>query len=495
MSVTPLLEAARVKRDELQSELEILVELPLKEDRVADGFTDEEADKFEKLTKSIKKTDKRIGEFETQEAREAKASKAESEIAGGAVVTRERMTYEPWDGTQSFMRDLAFNSAAHLGYGKEAAAARVRLEQHSKEMDIETRKSSDEERRAFDRFLDREDGSVEKRVNPNTTAGTGGEFVPPLWLVGQYVPFVRADRIVANRVRNLPLPPGIDVINIPKITTGSLTGIQNANAAPVASQDIVTTSVSANVRTIAGQEDISLQLLEQSPIAIDGVVFDDLTRDYSKQLDTQILTGTGSNGQHQGALTLTGSTSNTNISNINLVTCASTVFADASTTGTQLRSVGAAKTFIETLRFDAPTGIWVHPRRANNWEVTAFDTTGRPVYVAYSPFNAFGTVQPNVPQGVAGQLAGLPVVKDANIPTACVTSAVTGGTGDLIAVVKEDDLYLWEGTLRLRALPEILSGTLQIRYQVYAYSAFLPNRFPPSISLITGTTGLAAPTF
>ena len=62
-----------------------------------------------------------------------------------------------------------------------------------------------------------------------------------------------------------------------------------ANAAAVQSVDIVTTSVSAPVNTIAGQEDISLQLLEQSPLAMDGVIFDDLSRDYDQRLDLQII--------------------------------------------------------------------------------------------------------------------------------------------------------------------------------------------------------------
>ncbi len=61
-------------------------------------------------------------------------------------------------------------------------------------------------------------------------------------------------------------------------------------------------------------------------------------------------------------------------------------------------------------------------------------------------------------------------------------------------MVKEDDLWLWERSLRMRALPEVLSETLQRRFQVYAYSAFMANRFPPSISEIA-SSGFAAPIF
>jgi hypothetical protein len=71
-------------------------------------------------------------------------------------------------------------------------------------------------------------GLPEQRVNPNTTAGTGGEFVPPVWLVSDYVKYARPARPTADRCTNKPPPPGTDIINIPEITLGALTAIQPA---------------------------------------------------------------------------------------------------------------------------------------------------------------------------------------------------------------------------------------------------------------------------
>jgi hypothetical protein len=51
---------------------------------------------------------------------------------------------------------------------------------------------------------------------------------------------------------------------------------------------MATATVTAPVRTIAGQEDVALQLLDQSPIAFDQIVFEDLIADYNLQLDTQL---------------------------------------------------------------------------------------------------------------------------------------------------------------------------------------------------------------
>jgi hypothetical protein len=62
--------------------------------------------------------------------------------------------------------------------------------------------------------------------------------------------------------------------------TGTKVEVQTADAAAVASQDLTDTSVTAPVRTLAGQQDVSLQLLEQSPVGFDEIVFADLIADY-----------------------------------------------------------------------------------------------------------------------------------------------------------------------------------------------------------------------
>lgn len=494
-----VLDATRQKREKVAKKLDDLLSTPKEEAR---ALTDDEAAKFDSLAEEVGKLDKQIRGLEKEEARAEKvaaAAAAAEKPVGQATVRSEPMTYEKF-GENSYFRDLG-TIAASIIEPVDPEPARQRLFRHAREVEVESRHDPDLARRLREaRAIPESDKTdFEQRVNPNTTAGTGGEFVPPLWLVSQYVPFVRPGRVFANRVRNLPLPPGINIINLPKITTGAQAAIQGSQATPVQSVDIVTSTVSARVNTIAGQEDISLQLLEQSPLAMDNVVWDDLGRDYDQRLDIQVVAGSGINGQHKGVLSVTSATSNTSITNANAITVSSANFHDTSTSATQFRSIVNGKTQIETLRVAAATAIWVHPRRANSWEFTAFDTQARPLFVAYNPFNALGVEVPNVPEGYAGSLTGLPVFKDANMPTAANGTSgnvvvTTGGTQDPIVVVKEDDLYLWEGTLRVRALPEILSGTLQIRFQLYAYSAFMPDRFPPSISYLTGA-GVAAPTF
>ena len=475
----PVLDAARTKRASQQTKLDELLAAPTAEAR---ELTDDETTSFEERVAKIQKLDAQIALLEAEDVRKAAAEAASAAVPAtpegpGAIVRSEPTTYAEHNRETSYLRDLAAIQVPQAGL--DATAAMERMARHAKEIEVEARKDATVAARW------REAG-LEARTNPNTTAGTGGEFVPPLWLVNQYVPYFRPGRVFANRIVNQPLPPGIDIINIPKIASGSSTAIQATQGSGVSSTDITTSTVSASVNTIAGQQDISLQLLEQSPIAMDGVVFQDLAADYDQRLDLQVVSGTGSSGQHTGVL-YQGS--------VNAVTVSQTAFFG--TAGGQFPSIVSGVNKVETNRYAPPTAIWVHPRRANYWSAAAYDGNTRPLFTAAAngPYNAVGVNEANpVPQGVAGTLFGLPVIKDANMNTTMNSTTPTGGTADAIVVLKEDDQILWEGQLKMRALPEILSGTLQIRFQVYAYSALTFGRAPNSIAIIGGT-GFAAPTF
>jgi hypothetical protein len=61
-------------------------------------------------------------------------------------------------------------------------------------------------------------------------------------------------------------------------------------------------------------------------------------------------------------------------------------------------------------------------------------------------------------------------------------------------VVDLNELYLAEGPVRTRVLTEVLSGTLQVRIQLYAFSALAGGRRPKVITKISGA-GLVIPTF
>ena len=66
--------------------------------------------------------------------------------------------------------------------------------------------------------------------------------------------------MTADRLTGMALPAGTDSVNIPRITTGTDTAVQTADNAATTTQDMVTATVTAPVRTVSGYEDISIQL-------------------------------------------------------------------------------------------------------------------------------------------------------------------------------------------------------------------------------------------
>ena len=224
--------------------------------------------------------DEQIKTVEATQTRAAEiaASRVESRVAavGRAVVTNEPLTYSE-NGERSFVRDM-INAQVRNDRG-----AWDNLHRHMQEMQTESRAIS-------------------------RTDGAGGEFVPPLWLVDQYAKTLRAGRVTADRLTGMALPAGTDSVNIPRITTGTDTAVQTADNAATTTQDLVTTSVAAPVRTVSGYEDISIQLVEQSPLAggLDRMIFTDLLASYNYRLNAAAINGVGTAGDLTGMLNTVG---------------------------------------------------------------------------------------------------------------------------------------------------------------------------------------------
>ncbi|MFI6332922.1 phage major capsid protein [Micromonospora chersina] len=495
------LKALLEQRSTLAAERDKVLAAAEQEDRAP---TDTESAAWQEKRAEVRKLDDqieqlrgRIKDAEEDEKREQAAADAYKEVGqtgpgterkqGGARVTSEPMTYGRQARRHSYFLDMA---RAELGRGDGdggVSAARERLARHAKELDVEmpAREAAREARaqRALDAIEDSRGWSAEQRASvfergqeqrvlPNRTDGQGGYFVPPLWLVDEYIELARFGRQTANLCRNMDLPTGTDSINLPKVATGTATGVQTADGQAVTSQDLTDTSVSAPVRTIAGQEDVAIQLLDQSPIAFDEVIFADLIADYNMRLDLQVIDGSGTAGQHLGIL---------NVSGLNAIT-----YTDATPTLPEMYpsfAQGASK--IYKLRKLPATAAVVYPSLWY-WATAQLDTTNRPLIVPPQVgWNPAGTQQDLASgEGPAGMLSmGLPAYLDGNLPAN--KGAGTNETRTIIA--RFLDLYLWEGAMRTRALQEVLSGTLQVRFQVYAYSAFMPHRRPEAISVVSGT--------
>lgn len=361
----------------------------------------------------------------------------------GDLQVKEPLVYERFSPHSFFADEYAA--------GKGSTEAQRRLERHRDQMRVEYR-------------------------DLTTSATAGGEFVPPKWLMDEWVSVPRASRPLANLVRNFPLPPNANSINLPVLTSGGATAIQASENAAVQETDPVTTSTSASVVTIAGMVDLSRQLFERSEPGMDEIIFADLSRDYATKLDVQTLSGSGASGQARGIGNVTGRIAVT--------------YTDASPTVGELYSkIADAIQQIHTNLFRSPDVILMHPRRWG-WMLAALDTTNRPLFSATAPMNAMGKFERVAAENIVGQMLGLTVVLDASI----TTTAGASTNEDYIFVLSSQDLYLFESPPAQRVFEDIGSGTLTVRLQVYGYAAFLATRYAKAIAQISGT-GLVAPTF
>lgn len=510
-------EARRKERDEFTAR-EKTDDKPSDEDRKA--FDDAEAGfgaAHDQRMAEVRTLDKRIDEEELLERRREDATRASQRER--VEVTKEPLTYERGNGN-SYFKDLAIfqlpGARSHLG----DTGSNERLEKHATEMRVEYPKIIEQRDREARSAIDRAEhettrelagplgirargvednpfiGSpIEQRVNPNRLDGQGGFFVPPLWLP-EFIKALRAGRTTADLCRQMPLPTGTDSINLPKIKEPTEVAPQTQDAAPVASKDWTDTSVQANVKTLAGQSDVAIQLLEQSPYHLDEVIMEDLIADLNRKVDREVIAAPGTNTGALNAGLIKGLYPSSNWESNTLTWTEGTPLPQAFN-----QAAGAAISQIASTRFSTQNvHVVVHPRRWY-WFATGLDgasgTAGRPMVSVdgFGPYNA-EALYAGLANPAEGLVAKLPygphnIYIDANIPTKDSSGTPGAGAADIILAAKFDDAWLFEGDLRTRALSEVLSGTLEIRFQVFEYYAFLV-RYGQSIAQVTGT-GLAAP--
>jgi hypothetical protein len=376
------------------------------------------------------------------------------------------------DTRSSYFLDLTRDALGRGDGDGGVTAARARLARHQRELDVDlparearrdemAREQSGRELRGSGIKRRHTETMFEKRVNPNRTDGQGGFFVPPSWLIDEYIDLPRFGRTTANLCKTMALPSGTDSINLPKVATGTTVAAQ-ADAGGVSSTDLTDTSVSAAVTTTAGQQDIAIQLLDQSPISFDEVVFADLIADYNAKLDAGCVTS---------ILAVAG---------INAIT-----YTDATPTLPELWPALLQSVSQIAKNRKMPAQASVMTPSMWYWALSQLDSSNRPLILANpGAFNAMAEGNGLDVDGPAGMFTfGLPAFLDGNI----ASNLGAGNNESRIISARWDDLFLWEGSMRTRVLQEVLSGTLQVRLQVYNYPAFMPNRRPSSISVISGT--------
>lgn len=448
------------ERDAHKAELDaVIAEAEARDDST---LSDEETAKFNEARDAIRGVDEKIDTLEGRIAdledlssrNEARAKLAADlhpeELPEGQRqfrVKQDEPTYRD-GGKHSFFRD-----ALSLRAGVATGDVAERLQRHANEVQVEQR---------------------------DVGTGAFGALVVPQYLPQMFAENLKAGRVTANLASGLDLPAEGMTLEIPRGTTGTIVESQSDQNTALTEQDFDETTLSIPVRTIGGQQDVSRQAIERG-YQIDQIIYADLAGSYAVELDKQVIAGPKTNGTHLG------------------ITATPDVLSV--TTGTAsaqsiLAKIGQAAAAVNGARFMPANVIVMHPRRWG-FLTTATDSNGRPLVVptAGGPQNAFGSGEAAA-YGFVGEIHGLPVYTDANIPTTVSSSTVTGATEDVILVAKREDWLLWEDgpAPRQFRFDETLGGQLTIKLVVADYSAFSAGRYPVGTAVISGS-GMGAPVY
>jgi len=370
-------------------------------------------------------------------------------------VRREPLVYER-NGPRSYFAD------SWRAQREGDAEAVKRLERHVVEMRYELPRL--ETRRAREQESATSELGVEYRTTP---VPTSSNFAPPLWLVEDLATAPRPERVVSRLVTNLDLPAGVQSVNIPRLKTGTVAQT-NTSASAVAAQDLEDAAVSGQVCLIVGEQDIALQLLEQSGAGlkhVDVLIWKDLLNAADATLEEQVIDGGGLTKELQGIVGLTGK--------------GTVTYTSGSPTGQAIfKPLGETMGLTANNRKLPPTcfvcrsGFWA-------WLGTSEDEQKRPFGLPLD-FTSSTTSQP------IGLTLGLPTYLSEGIPVNL------SGNQQVVICARPEDSYLFTSAPHLSLYEDITSGTLEARLQLRFYCALL-HRYPASYTTLGGT-GLAQQT-
>lgn len=368
-------------------------------------------------------------ELETPEARAA----AETALANAHRTVREPLAYQR--GGPSYFRDLLL---AEQGAGE----ARERLESHGRQM----------EELARYREVRKLDGAdYEYRVNPSLEVGRGGEFAPPFWLIEQFATARRPGQVLQKLMPTFDLPKGVSSVNLPRIVVGNTVDVDVPNS-PVDSNPITTEAVKSPATIFSGNSDWSLQTLEQSPVGahLDWAMFKDMTESSDFNIERNLIFGTGLGSEFYGLIELPGTNT--------------VEYSSGTPTGTgMVPEIGKALAQVGVKRRRPPTALLLNTSRFY-WLVTSEDNSNRPLEFANHGF------------------VSLEVHLDDAIPQ---TFGTTKEQDAIFACIPEDMIFL-DSPPVTAVDKDVLSGTLEVRFQLRRTVAALLGRYPSGISKLVG---------
>ncbi len=404
----------------------------------------------------------------------------EDATADGSKVINEPRTYGP-GSTNSYFADFVRSQSPQW---KGHDEARARLAKHATEVSSEMRSGSAEGLRAASAVKEayrggsardvayaqnelRDRFDAETRTGMDTTSASGGSFVTPQYYVSDYAPYRQFGRIFIDAANKQALPDYGMEVYIPSVSNAAGVGSQASQNTGIDETDPTAQYLSAALNTLAGQVTVSQQLLDRAGpnFAFDKMIFDQLNRAYAVAVDQYVLT--------------------------QAIATAGTIAANTSfTVPYAFEKIGQAKAAtVDAAGTVLPaTHAFFTPAR---WEFisTQSNTNGAP-YVQPNYAGVFQAIaagsagMPNVEGDTGFTISGLNVFEDGNIPLQ--------STVDQTIVAHMPEVWVWEGDLVPRTIPQTYAQDLSVLLQLYAYVTCIV-RYPLAVQTVQWTANVAWP--
>lgn len=380
--------------------------------------------------------------------------RAAAKPAGGAVsIKAEARSPYAEDAPQSWFRDQYTLRDRHAT-NAEVKEARERLLNH------------------YDAAGD-EGSHREVRTLSAGTDAEGGYLVAPAYLMDKFVEYRTAGVAVTQLVSKMPLPPKTNDIHLPKQDGATAIAVHTENN-DLQETNATFAEVTAPVVRYGGVQTVPNFLMQRSMPGIDQILLKDLARQLAVKIDTDIINGTTPEG----------------ILNADTIGTATATAGTATFGDLWPALVNAIYDVTGSHYVGRPEAIVMHPRRWA-WLLGRLDAETRPYVGSINPYNSPAALQ-NIGQGrtegpmlTAGEVLGIPVYLDANIPT---TLSAGGGTDeDAIIVGHFSEAFLFESAPQFAVSTEAQFKKDQTLVRVTQDIAFTAERYPGAFSKVVGT--------
>ena len=286
-----------------------------------------------------------------------------------------------------------------------------------------------------------EDSALYVKAAADSTS-TNPAFNPTQYLTNMFVSNTNFARPAVDACGRAALPASGMTLSIPSLITPTDTAptvASTAESAAPSNTGMTSEYLTYNVTKYAGQQTISLELIERSdPVFMDQLMIQ-LERAYLKATDAAVIAALIANGT---AATATAATS------AGLISYLSTEAA-AAYAGT---SYFAKNVVIGTGTWAAAMGYT--------------DSTGRPIYNASQPWNAAGDVKTS---SIKGNLLGLDVYTDVN-------AVATNGADNSAFVIAPEAVTIFESPTAMFSVNVVSSMSVNLAIYGYMVPAVLQSK-------------------